>query len=457
MSGPHGSDPAAIRPPRRVDWFTAACLLMSNIIGGGIFTTTGFLARDVGDPRLILSLWLIGALLALAGAMSYSELGAALPRAGGDYIYLSRAYGPLWGFLSGWTSFTVGFGAGIAASSVSFSSYLLRAVPQIEETGLAAKVLSLLLLWSLTAVHTAGVGAGGLLQRTLTTSKVTAIVVLILGGLTWGAGTWTNLAPTQNADPHPGSVIVALIFILYTYFGWNVAGYIAGEIADPHRVIPRIMIGGTACVAVIYLLLNLVYLYAFPVGVLAQPPVLPVAEKAAAALWGATSARLVAVMLCVSIAGAVSAMVWAGPRVYWAMAQDGVFAPYFGTINRTTGVPVRAIALQSVWASLLILTGTFEQLVIYSGFVLAAFSALTVGTVLVLRRHEPNLARPFSVPFYPLTPGLFIVSMLIIIGYSVIQRPVQSLLGVLTVLAGLPFYWLWRTRNRPLGGELSRR
>jgi basic amino acid/polyamine antiporter, APA family len=273
---------------------------------------------------------------------------------------------------------------------------------------------------------------------------------LILGGFMLGAGSWTNLAVrAADAGSGLGPVVVSLIFVLYTYTGWNVAGYIAGEIADPGRTIPRIIIGGTTFVAAIYLLLNVIYLYALPVTALAQPPLLPVAEKVAAALWGPTSARLVSVLLCISIAGAVSAMVWAGPRVYYAMARDGLFAAFFEATGRTSGAPVRAILLQSVWSSLLILTGTFEQLVIYSGLVLTAFTALSVGAVVVLRWRDPELARPYRVPFYPLVPGLFIAASLVIVGYSLIQRPIESALGVATILSGVPLYWLWRKPASP--------
>ena len=433
---------------RRVSWFTAACVLVSNVIGGGIFTTTGFLARDLGDPVIILSLWLFGAILALAGAMSYSELGTALPHAGGDYVYLREAYGPLVGFLSGWASFTVGFGAAIAASAVSFASYFLRVVPLATDTSLVAKGLAILLVWCLTAFHTAGVGPGGWLQRLLTTTKVISILLLILGGFMLGAGSWTNLTVrVSETDSGLGSLVVPLIFVLYTYTGWNIAGYIAGEIADPARTIPRVMIGGTAFVAGIYLLLNLLYLYALPVTALATPPVLPVAEKVAAALWDSTSARLVAALLCISIAGAVSAMVWAGPRVYYAMGRDGLFAAFFAATGRTSGAPVRAILLQSVWASFLILTGTFEQLVIYSGLVLTTFTALSVGAVVVLRWRDPTLARPYRVPFYPMVPGLFIVASLAIVGYSLMHRPLESALGVATILGGVPLHWLWRKQT----------
>ncbi len=431
---------------RQVGSFTAACVLVSNIVGGGIFTTTGFMARDLGDPMLILALWLVGAGFALAGAMSYGELGAALPQAGGDYVYLRLAYGPLAGFLIGWTSLTIGFGAAIAASAVSFASYFLRVAPIADDNGWAAKGLALLLLWSLTAVHADGVEAGGRLQRVLTTTKVLAILVLVLGGLSLGSGSWKNFAVrAPDADPDIGALMVALIFVMYSYLGWNVAGYIAGEIAEPGRTLPKIMIGGTAFVGAMYLLLNLVYLYALPVTSLAQPPVLPVAEKAAAALWGPASGRFVAALLCLSIAGAVSAMVWAGPRVYWAMARDGAFASWLAALDGTTGAPVRAILLHSGWASLLILTGTFEQLVIYGGLVLAVFTAFTVGALIVLRRRQPDLPRPYRVPLYPALPGLLVTLSLIIVGYSLIQRPIESALGVTTVLAGIPLYFVWRT------------
>jgi APA family basic amino acid/polyamine antiporter len=432
----------------KIGWFTAACVLVSNIIGGGIFTTTGFMARDLGDPILILSLWIVGGLLAMAAAISYSELPAAMPRAGGDYVYLRHAYGPFIGFLSGWTSFTVGFGAGIAAASVSFASYALRLVPLADDNSIASKTVALVLVWIMTAVHAAGTGAGGRLQRVLTTTKIVAIVLLIFGGLLFGRGSWDHIVE-QSPYTHPGigPFMVALIFVLYTYLGWNVVGYIAGEIADPQRTIPKIVIGGTVFVALLYVLLNLVYLYALTVTALAQPPILPVAEKAAAALWGPASARFVAALLCVSIAGGVSAMVWAGPRVYWAMAADGIFPSFFKALTPNTGVPVRAIILQSGWTSILILTGTFEQLVIFSGFVLSVFTALTLGAVIVLRRREPALVRPYCTPLYPLLPCVPIAVFVLVIGYSMVHRPLESALGTAIVLSGVPCYAMWCKRE----------
>lgn len=197
-----------------VGWFTAACLLVSNIIGGGIFTTTGFLARDLGDPLLILALWMIGGIVALAGALCYAELGAAFPQAGGDYVYLREAYGPLAGFLSGWASLTIGFGAAIAASSASFAAYFLTVIPLAQENSLVAKGLSLLLLWTLTLVHTRGIVVGGTAQRLLTTTKVVAIMAFLVGGLAVGQGSWRYLTtPAPDAAPGFGAIAVALVFI----------------------------------------------------------------------------------------------------------------------------------------------------------------------------------------------------------------------------------------------------
>ncbi len=441
------------RPYQTIGWFTASCLLVSNIIGGGIFTTTGLMARDLGDPLLILLLWGVGGLFAIGGAMVYGELGSRLPHAGGDYVYLREAYGPSIAFLSGWTSFTIGFGAAVAASAISFSSYALRVIPIEDEGGWWAKGLSLGLLWIVTLVHCIGLGAGGRLQRLITSTKVLAIGGLILGGLLAGAGHWDVLsARPAQAQPPIGAVAIALVIVTYCYLGWNVAGFIATEIADPQRTLPRVMIGGTAFVASIYVLLNVVYLSALSISALAQEPIIPVAEKAAAAIWGPSSGRAVAVLLCLSIAGAVSAMTWAGPRVYWAMAEDGAISRWLAKRHYQTGVPVRAILFQTCWASVLILSGTFEQLLVYSGLVLALFMALTISAIFRFRSANLDHTHHYRAPFYPFLPAALVVGAFTLVIYSVIERPVESLYGAATVVSGIPLYLYWK-RVKGLGSS----
>ncbi|MCP9456605.1 MAG: amino acid permease [Nitrospira sp.] len=436
--------------PRRIGWLTAACVLVGNVIGTGIFTTTGFMARDLGHPGLILAVWLMGGVIALAGALVYSELGTALPVAGGEYVYLTRAYGPLVGFLSGWTSFTIGFSAALAAGAMSFASYFLELVRLGDEgaEGVPSIMVALVLLWAMTGFHLIGGGAGEFLQRTLTMLNVGAILFLVVAGVIVGKGDWAHLAlPDPRTTPSIGRCVISVIFALYAYSGWNAAVYLAGEVKEPARTIPRALIGGTVCVMLLYLMLNVLYFYALTAADLAEPPLLPVASKVAVALLGAEAARLVTLILCLSMAGAVSAMVWAGPRVYYAMAKDGVIPTTFCQVSGGRGTPTRAVLLQSLWASILILSGSFERLVIYSGTVLTIFSALAVGSVLVLRRREPDLPRPYRTPFYPVVPAFFILAAVVIIWNALYERPMEGAMGMATVLAGAPIYVVWRGRN----------
>ena len=241
--------------------FTAACVLVSNAVGSGIFTTTGFLARDLGDPVWILALWALGGALALAGALSYAELGAAMPKVGGEYVYLREAFGPSVAFLSGWTSFTMGFGAAIAASSIAFAQYLAALLP----LAVPAWVPALALVWLLTGIHLLGVEGGGRFQRYITALKIGGVLVLLGFGFTSGGGSWAHLGGTELAgEPRLGVAAVGLIFVLYSSAGWNAAAYLAGEIERPERNLPRALVAGTLFVVVLYLAINLFYFYALP-------------------------------------------------------------------------------------------------------------------------------------------------------------------------------------------------
>ena len=394
-----------------------------------------------------MGIWIFGAAVALTGALSYSELGASLPVTGGEYAYLTRAYGPLVGFLSGWSSLTVGFSAGIATGAVGFSAYLLDILSPQSQSESTVKLVALVFLWLITIVHLAGSEEGRWLQWSLTSLNLGAIMLFLAGAFTIGSGNWEHFkSPDFGQTPGFGSLVVCFIFVSYAYSGWNAASYIAGETIDPGRTIPRAMILGTVVVALVYIGLNAAYLFALPIEQLAQPPVLPVAKKAAAALFGPTSSDVITAILCLCMAGGVSGMIWAGPRVYYAMASDGLLPTLLTNTSRSTKTPQAAIIMQCAWSSLLILSGTFERLISYSGVVLATFNALTVAALIVLRRKAPNLPRPYRVPLYPWLPCLYIVLIAVVVIYSFIAQPMVSGLGLGTVLAGVPVYFLWTRR-----------
>jgi APA family basic amino acid/polyamine antiporter len=430
---------------REITIATGTAVVVANVIGSGIFTTSGFIARDLGTPFWFLGVWVIGGMLALAGALSYSEMGAAMPEAGGEYVYLREAYGPLVGYLSGWTSFFIGFSGAIAAACIGFVAYLHHFFPGLEPEKATGKAAALAALWALTAAHVAGVGPGSLLQRILTAGKVAAIGGLIAAGALLGKG---QAAHFSSSGPAAGSVAVSLIFVLYSYSGWNAAAYLAGEMRDPQRSVPRSLLLGTAMVILLYVGLNALYLYALPIPEMSG--VLAIGERASVALFGPAATSVVSAILALSILASASAMVFAGPRVYYAMARDSVFPPALGAIHPSFGTPARAIFLQSLWTSVLIIfSRAFEQLVIYTGFALSVFAALAVAALIVLRVRRPDAPRPFRVPLYPWLPAAYVAMSAWIAVYSVRGRPKETLYGVLTVLAGIPFYWWSRRHAQP--------
>ncbi|HYL58841.1 MAG TPA: amino acid permease [Candidatus Acidoferrales bacterium] len=423
---------------------TAALIVVANMIGSGIFTTSGFVARDVGSPGWLMGLWLAGGLIALAGALSYAELGAAFPQAGGEYVYLREAYGPFVAYLTGWTSLAVGFSGAIAAATLAFAGYLHSYFPAMDRAGSADKVVALAALWSLTAIHVRGLGPGGVVQRLLTGGTMLAIAALVCAAFTLGHGSASNF---NSSAPAHGSVAVSLIFILYAYSGWNAAAYLAGEIRNPRREIPTALVAGTALVTLLYLAMNAMYLYALPIP--AMSGVLTIAEKASVALFGPFAAHLVAAMLALALLGSVNAMVLAGPRVYFAMARDGLLPRALGVVDLSRGTPARAVLLQSGWASVLIVFfGAFERLVVYTGFAITVFTAMAVAALIVLRVRRPGAPRPFTVPGYPWTPAAYVIVSIWIVAVTMLTRPTETVLGALTVVAGVPFYFCARRRNR---------
>ena len=457
-----GSPASPSAPPaldRRLGPLDGAAIVVSNVIGGGIFLVPAFVAQSVPHPWAMLGVWVAGGALAFAGAMAYAELAALRPRAGGEYVYLREAFGPLAAFLTGWTSFVAGFAGAIAASAVGLASYLGRFLPAAADTrplvalplGLITlrvspqAIVALTAIAALTVVHVVGVGPGRVVQNILAGLKVAVLVTFVAIGFTLGQGSGANFA-AGGGSVAGSSWLQALLPVMFAYSGWNAAAYLAEEIRDPGRNVPLALGLGTVVVVAIYVLLNLLYVYAMPVVEFSTVGG-NVADAAAERLFGAAVAAPIAAASVVMIAASISAMVFAGPRVYFAMAQDGQFFSAAATVHPRFRTPVTAIVAQSVWASLLVLTGTFQQLVDYTAFAVVLFAGVAVVALFVLRYRHPAAHRPFKAWGYPVAPLIFIVASAAMVANAIWRNPAPSAAGLVVIAAGVPIY-LWMRRSR---------
>ena len=463
----HGAPvPTATPSPslvRRLGALDGASIIVSNVIGSGIFLVPALVAVWVPDVWWMLGAWLVGGGLAFAGAMAYAELATLRPRAGGEYVYLREAFGPAAGFLSGWTSFIAGFSGAIALGAVGIASYLGRFLPAAGDTTPLVSVplvvvtlsisprtvVALTAIAALTAVHVLGLGPGRIVQNLLAGAKVAVLVVLVALGFTIGDGSVAHFA-APGEPVTPALWLLALIPIMFSYSGWNAATYVAEEIRDPGRNVPLAIAAGTATVVVIYLLLNLLYVYAMPLADLGAVDLgadrAPILDAAGERLFGAGVGAALAVASVIMIAASVSAMVLAGPRVYFAMARDGQFFAGAARVHPKYRTPVAAIVAQSIWSGVLVLAGTFEQLLLYTGFAVVTFAGAAVAALFVLRHREPAAPRPFRAWGYPVAPGIFVAASAAMVVNEIWREPAAAGAGMLLIAAGLPLYLLFRRR-----------
>ena len=444
---------------RRLGPLDAAAIIVSNVIGGGILFTPPQIAAAVPAAIPFLLTWVAGGLLAFAGAMSYAELAAVRPKAGGEYVYLRDALGRLAAFLSGWTSFVAGFAGAIATSAVVVSFYLGRFIPAAgDATPLFSlpvipgvitvsmsrqSIVALVAIWGLAWVHRRGVGHGRLVGNVLATLKVAALVVFVALGLSVGTSGTAHLV-----EQHPVAItgwLLALIPVMFTYSGWNAASYVAEEIRDPGRNVPRAFALGTTAVVVLYVLLNILYLFVFPIGELGNVKG-SVLDVVAERLLGGTAGDVMGVVSIVSLLASVSAMTFAGPRVYFAMARDGLFFRAASAIHPRYHTPSNAILAQSVWTSILVLTATADALVTYTGFAITLFLGLAVVSLFVLRAREPDVPRPFRAWLYPFAPALYVVISAAILINGLVRDPRPTGSGALIILAGVPLFYFFKRR-----------
>lgn len=441
---------------RRLGPWDGAAIVVSNVIGGGILFTPPQVAAAVPNAVLFLSTWAAGGLLAFAGAMAYAELAALRPRAGGEYVYLRHAYGPLAGFLTGWTSFVAGFSGAMAASAVVLILYLDRFIPGVADDSplfvvplpfvplvvSRRSIAAIAAVWLMARVHIQGVGPGRIVSNVLATLKVTALLIFIALGVSIGAGSVSNLQQASGSVGLAGWFL-ALIPVMFTYSGWNAAAYMAEEIKDPGRNVPLSLAAGTVGVVVIYLLLNGLYLYVMPVGELAAVKG-SVLDVIAERLLGGRAGDIMGIVSIVSLMAGLSAWTFAGPRVYYAMARDGVFFAAAGRVHARHKTPSVAIVAQAAWTSLLILSGSADSLTGYTGFAITLFSGVAVAAVFVLRARDPEAPRPFKALGYPVTPAIFVAVSLVMVVNAIWSNPGPSGAGAIIIAAGVPLYFHFR-------------
>lgn len=469
MSGSDSTARTAAPAPtleRRLGALDGALLTIGAVVGTGIFLTAGDVARVAGTPGLVLLVWLVGGLLTLAGALTYAELGAMMPRAGGPYHFLREAWGPFWGFLFGWTCLLVIMTGGIAAIAVGFGEYLGSFIPGFSSerawttplgpwrwTVTGAQLAAALAIMLLTIVNHVGLRAGAGVQGALTALKFGAALALVAAGFAlaptgpvpFDAVRAAESTPTLGPAALLGAFLTAMVAVLWTYDGWYAATMNAAEMRRPSRDLPLALVTGVAAVIVLYLLLNLVYLRTLPFAELSHTT--RVAEAAAARLVGEAGARWVSGAIALSAFGCLASTILYTSRIYQPMAEDGLFFSAVARIHPRWHVPVASLWLQSLWAVALALTGSYTQLFTYVTFAGVLFHVLAGLALFRLRVTQPSWVRPYRAWGYPIVPALFVGGMLALVVNTLLSAPVESLAGLVAIALGVPGYLWWRRRQ----------
>ena len=446
---------------RRIGLTGACALVVSNMVGQGVFTSTGFLIGQLGSPSVVIGIWIAGALLALVGALCYSELGVNFRQSGGEYVYLSEAWGPAWGFIDGWVSFLAGFSAPIATAALAISAYLAYFYPSLETTKIPlvffniinlslgnAQLLACFIIVVLSLLNLLGIELVAKMQNFLTATKLVVIAAFLLLGFGVGNGDWNHFEQVVERTTSSNistQFAISLVWVYMSYSGWNAAVYVAGEIRNPERTLPFALIASTTLVATVFVALNVLYIYAVPPEELKDG--VRVGAKAASCLFGPKIAGLFSVAMAASLLATVNAMCTIGPRVYYAMAQRGAFFPSAAKVHPRWKSPWVAVLYQGACCIVLVLTGTFESLVYYIGFTLSLFSALSVLALFKFRKRPSWKKLPWVSFGYPLLPALYtVVNLWIFFNFAPGQRWVSSL-SILTVVGGALMYHLYRPRG----------
>lgn len=440
-----GDAPAPAALARRLSLGDSIAIVVGIMIGGGIFLVPNLVARSVPSMPMIMALWGAAGAISFLGALACAELGAAFPSTGGQYVFLREAYGPLAGFLCGWSLFTVARSAQVAWLSVVFSIYFSYFVPL---NPIASKLLSLAVLSFFMAVNYRGVRLGAIVQNSFTLAKVVGAAIIVGAALLLGSG-MEHHAPSDPPAISLAGFGVALISCLLAYDGWVQLSFVAGEIRDPQRNVVRALVIGTLGVAAIYLLANLAYMRVMTIPEIAASS--HVGADAAERVLGAAGGSVVSLIVLLSILGTLNGCFLTAPRVYFAQAADGLFFRKFAEIHPKYGTPGFAILAQGLWAALLMLTGSYETLIDYSLFGIWVFYGLMIAALMVLRRTQPDRPRPYRMWGYPVTPIIFLAITAWFLGNTLLTRPWPAWAGIGLMLTGVPAYFLWRRFGKQSG------
>jgi APA family basic amino acid/polyamine antiporter len=440
---------------------SAILMVVGNVIGSAIFLTTGIMADRLPSESLLISAWIAGGIITMAGGLTYAEMGAMFPRSGGLYVFLEQAYGPVWGFLFGWAGALVVLTGSISAVAAGFAEYFGYFVPSLSTT---REVLQIPLPWGvlhisagqlvgaasvsiLGAVNYVGVRTGNAVQAFLTVLKMIALASIPLLAI-FLSSAQPQFTPVIPDIPRPGAAFgVAMIAVMWAYEAWYYVAFAAGEIKDPVRNVPRALVIGIALLAAIYISVNLAYFYALPLEEIRG--VVRIAERAVTALVGASGATLVAATVVVSTFGSNAAGVLATSRVLYAMAADGMFFRSAARIHPVYKTPHIAIVMTCVWSALLTLSGTYEQLFTYVTFASVVFGVLGGLAIFKLRYSMPDAPRPYRTWGYPVVPAIFVLGLSMLVVNTLVERPWESITGLGLVALGLPAYFYWRRKNHP--------
>ena len=466
VTTPAPSSTPAVSLVRGLGPFAAYAMVVGNVIGTGVFLKARVMTCNVDTPGMVIGVWVVAGLMSLLGALTYAELATIFPRAGGEYVFIRQAYGRLWGFLYGWTRFFVATSGALAALATGFAMFVTAPagggwhatffLPFGWDVSIV-QVVAIVAIWAVTLVNCADVSTGGRVASVLTALKLLLLTGVGLGAFLLADGSWSHYALSGAAGTCEGvdaaarggmaGIGAAMMAALWGYNGWNEVTYVAGEVKDPGRALPLAIIGGILTVAALYVTVNAGYFYVLPpVAIASVAAASPVATVVATEFLGPAATGLMSGLLAMSVMTALQIVALVGARIPYAMAADGVFFRSLAQLSPRTRVPVRALVAQAVWASVLVVSGSFDTLTDYVIFAVLIFMGLATASVFVFRRRLPDVDRPYRTLGYPVVPVLFLLTAVWLIVNTLQTSPRQAFAGLGLVALGVPFYWYW-TRN----------